>query len=63
MTTAEIIKKTEYTETQLIEMALVIAARQMKKFRDEPDNNAEDWDHYNDLAEAFHAIYHERTGR
>lgn len=69
MTKAEAIAKTEYTEEQLIDMALVIAQRKMTDFRDNRGVNQsttltiDDWNHYNDLAEAFEAILRERKAQ
>ena len=69
MTMAEAIKKTEYTEEQLVDMAPVIAQRKMADFRDNRGVNQyttltiEDWNHYNDLVEAFEAILQERKAR
>lgn len=69
MTKAKAIAKTEYTEKQLIDMALVIAQRKMADFRDNRGVNQsttltlDDWNHYNDLVEAFEAILQERKAR
>ena len=69
MTKAEAIAKTEYTEKQLIDMALVIAQQKMADFRDNRGVNQsttltiDDWNHYNDLVEAFDAILTERRAQ
>lgn len=65
MTKFEAIQKTDYSEKELIELALVIAQRKMEDFRDNKNVNQAttltlvDWEHYNNLAEAFNAIRQE----
>ena len=60
MTKAEAIRNTEYTEDELINLALCFAMQDMRKFRDAEGNSATDWFHYEDLRQAFSAIYDDR---
>lgn len=48
MTKQEIINSTEYTEKELTELALTMAAQQMKNFRNK-SNDSESWEHYDNL--------------
>lgn len=52
MTKQEIINATEYTEKELMELALTMAVQQMKHFRNESDDS-ESWEHYDNLFVAF----------
>ena len=61
MTKQELIKKTEYTESDLIALALLIADDWARKHRNIADDN-ESFDHYNDLHAAFEAIRNEMNG-
>jgi hypothetical protein len=61
MTKAEAIAKTEYTEEQLIDLALTFALTEMRKYRDENQDDIEAWEHYENLRAAFTAIQDERT--
>lgn len=61
MTKQEIISKTEYTEEQLIDLALTFALTEMRKYRDESQTDIEAWEHYENLRAAFTAIQDERT--
>ena len=61
MTKAELIKKTEYTEKDLIGLALQIADNWARKNRNDAEDN-EAFDHYDDLHKAFEAIRNELNG-
>lgn len=65
MTKNEAIRNTEYTEEQLIDLALAFAIQEMRKFRQEAEkeNDAEAFDHYENLRLAFGAIYDERMSK
>lgn len=60
MTKQEFISKTEYTEEQLINLALAAFKEDLRKLRDNPENGAEEWLHYEDLRLAVGAILEER---
>lgn len=59
MTKAEAIKNTEYTENDLINIALVMAEYKSKEWRDQSDD-IESWEHYENLMNAFSAILTDR---
>lgn len=59
MTKAEAIQNTEYTEQELIKLALTMAAQQAKTWRNGSDDS-ESWDHYEALMNAFQAIADEK---
>ena len=59
MSYEEIIKRTDYTETELINLALVTAIHFYKNCRNNSDDS-ESWDHYDNLCEAFKAIKRRR---
>ena len=59
MTKAEAIRNTEYTENELINLALTMAVQQCKAWRNESDD-IHSWDHYEALLNAFMAIHEER---
>jgi hypothetical protein len=61
MTKAEAIRNTEYTENELINLALTMAIQQSRAWRNESDV-IESWDHYENLMNAFSAILLERQG-
>jgi len=61
MTKAEAIKNTEYTENDLINLALTMAVQQCRAWRNESDD-IHSWDHYDALLNAFSAILTERQG-
>lgn len=62
MTKAEAIRNTEYTENELINLALMMAVQSSRMWRDHSDDE-ESWDHYENLMNAFSAILDERLGR
>lgn len=59
MTKAEAIKNTEYTENDLINIALLMAEYKSKEWRDQSDDS-ESWEHYESLMNAFSAILTDR---
>ena len=59
MTKAEAIQNTEYTEQELIKLALTMAAQQAKNWRNGSED-IESWDHYEALMNAFQAIVDEK---
>ena len=59
MTKAEAIQNTEYTENDLINLALTMAVQQCRAWRNESDD-INSWDHYENLMNAFSAILTER---
>ena len=59
MTKAEAIQNTEYTEQELIKLALTMAAHQAKTWRNGSDDS-ESWEHYEALTNAFQALADER---
>ena len=59
MTKAEAIKNTEYTESDLINLALTMAVQQCRAWRNESDD-INSWDHYDALLNAFSAILLDR---
>ena len=59
MTKAEAIRNTEYTENDLINLALTMAVQQSREWRNESDES-ETWEHYENLMNAFSAILTER---
>ena len=58
MTKAEAIQNTEYTENELINLALMMVVQQCKNWRNESDD-IHSWDHYEALLNAFMAIHEE----
>lgn len=65
MTKTEAIRNTEYTEKELIDLALMFAIQEMRKYRDQASEEAdiEAYDHYENLRNAFSAIYEERIAK
>lgn len=61
MTKAEAIRNTEYTENDLINLALTMAVQQSREWRNRSEDS-ESWDHYEALLNAFMAIHEERMG-
>jgi hypothetical protein len=59
MTKAEAIRNTEYTENDLINLALTMAVQQSREWRNQSDDS-ESWEHYENLMNAFSAILTER---
>ncbi len=59
MTKTEAIRNTEYTENDLINLALTIAMQQSREWRNQSDDS-ESWEHYENLMNAFIAILTER---
>ena len=59
MTKAEALMNTEYTENELINLALTMAVQQSRAWRNESEE-IHSWDHYNNLMIAFRAILTER---
>ena len=61
MTKEEAIRNTEYTEKELIDLALMFAIQEMRKYRDQASEEAdiESYDHYENLRNAFSAIHEE----
>ena len=59
MTKAEAIRNTEYSETQLVNLALLYAATDMSAYRDEA-RDVDMYDHYDNLRRAFLLMYDER---
>ena len=59
MTKTEAIRNTEYTEHDLINLALTIAMQQSREWRNQSDDS-ESWEHYENLMNAFIAILTER---
>lgn len=59
MTKEEAIRNTEYTENELINLALMMAVQSSRMWRDQSDDE-ESWDHYENLLNAFSAIFDER---
>ena len=59
MTKEEAIKKTEYTENDLINLALMMAVQRSREWRNQSDDSVT-WDHYENLTNAFSAILSER---
>ena len=55
MTKTEAIRKTEYTETELIKLAIQTAKHIYKDHRNASDD-IESWDHYDALVNAYEAI-------
>ena len=62
MTKEEAIRNTEYTENELINLALMMAVQSSRMWRDQSDD-IESRDHYDNLLNAFSAIFDERLGR
>lgn len=62
MTKEEAIRNTEYTENELINLALMMAVQSSKMWRGQSDDE-ESWDHYENLMNAFSAILDERLGK
>lgn len=65
MTKTEAIRNTEYTEKELIDLALMFAIQEMRKYRDQASEEAdvEAYDHYENLRNAFSAIHEERIAK
>jgi len=65
MTKTEAIRNTEYTEKELIDLALMFTIQEMRKYRDQASEEAdvEAYDHYENLRNAFSAIYEERVSK
>ena len=61
MTKEEAIRNTEYTENELINLALMMAVQSSRMWRDQSDDE-ESWDNYENLLNAFSAIFDERLG-
>ena len=59
MTKAEAIRNTEYTENDLINLALTMAVQHSREWRNQSDDS-EAWEHYENLMNAFSAILTER---
>ena len=59
MTKAEAIRNTEYTENDLINLAITMAVQHCIAWRNESDD-IHSWDHYDALLNAFMAIREER---
>lgn len=59
MTKTEAIRNTEYTENGLINLALTMAVQQSREWRNQSDDS-ESWEHYENLMNAFSAIFTER---
>ena len=59
MTKAEAIRNTEYTENDLINLALTMAVQHSREWRNQSDD-IEAWEHYENLLNAFSAILTER---
>ena len=59
MTKVEAIRNTEYTENDLISLALTMAIQQTREWRNESEDS-ESWDHYEALRQAFSMIFEER---
>lgn len=59
MTKAEAIQNTEYTENDLINLALTMAIQHCREWRNESED-IESYDHYDALWNAFSAIHEER---
>ena len=59
MTKTEAIRNTEYTENDLINLALTMAVQQSRAWRNESED-IHSWDHYDNLMNAFSAILTER---
>ena len=59
MTKTEAIQNTEYTENDLINLALTMAVQQCRDWRNGSDD-IESWDHYDALLNAFTEIHKER---
>ena len=62
MTKQEAISKTEYTESELIDLAITMAVQRCKEWRTASED-IEGWDHYEDLKNAFEAILEERKAK
>ena len=56
MSKAKAIKKTDYTETELIYLGLIAMKIRMKESRNE-SQDSESWDHYDALVKAYDARY------
>ena len=65
MTKTEAIRNTEYTEKELIDLALMSAITEMKNYRNQAseENDFEAYEHYENLRNAFTAIYEERISK
>lgn len=59
MTKQEAIQRTDYTESELITLAVHIAIANCNNWRDAAEDS-DAWTHYNDLLEAFRAIRDDR---
>lgn len=59
MTKHEAIQRTDYTESELLTLAVHIAIVNCTNWRDAATDDAA-WTHYNNLLEAFRAIRDER---
>ena len=59
MTKTEAIRNTEYTENDLINLALTMAVQHSREWRNQSDDS-ESWEHYENLMNAFSAILTER---
>ena len=60
MTKQEAIQRTDYTEAELLTLAVHIAIANCTNWRDAATDDDAAWTHYNDLLEAFRAIRDER---
>ena len=56
MTKQEAISRTEYTEKELVHLALVMAVQQAKAWRRESEDDADAFGHYDALADAWQAL-------
>lgn len=56
MTKQEAISRTEYTEEELVHLALVMAVQQAKTWRRGSEDDANAWDHYDALVNAWQAL-------
>ncbi len=56
MTKQEAVNLTEYTEKELVHLALVMAVQQAKAWRRESEGDADAYDHYDALADAWQAL-------
>lgn len=60
MTKHEAIQRTDYTESELLTLAIHIAIVNCNNWRDAATDDDDAWTHYNDLLEAFRAIRDDR---
>ena len=56
MTKQEAVNLTEYTEKELVHLALVMAVQQAKAWRRGSEDDADAFDHYDALANAWQAL-------